>query len=162
MTEAKLCKYGDPTCPCADGDTCHYEGQNPWPAPPKGKFEPTKQSAGDKIRRELSGSSVERCCAEIAAQLADHNEREERRGKPLLGELTEEETKTEVEYLGRLLDTAKAIRIDQEREIFRLRKAFELACAEVADDHDRQPEYVAKSYLELADRAIEGERQKEK
>ena len=26
-----LCKYGDPTCPCQDGDMCHYEGPNPWP-----------------------------------------------------------------------------------------------------------------------------------
>ena len=23
------CKYGDPTCPCQDGDMCHYEGPNP-------------------------------------------------------------------------------------------------------------------------------------
>jgi hypothetical protein len=27
------CKYGDPTCPCQDGDLCHYEGKNAWPAP---------------------------------------------------------------------------------------------------------------------------------
>lgn len=24
-----LCKYGDPLCPCQDGDMCHYEGPNP-------------------------------------------------------------------------------------------------------------------------------------
>lgn len=23
------CKYGDPSCPCQDGDSCHYEGDNP-------------------------------------------------------------------------------------------------------------------------------------
>jgi hypothetical protein len=23
------CKYGDPLCPCQDGDMCHYEGDNP-------------------------------------------------------------------------------------------------------------------------------------
>lgn len=23
------CKYGDPTCPCQDGDACHYEGPEP-------------------------------------------------------------------------------------------------------------------------------------
>ena len=23
------CKYGDPFCPCQDGDMCHYEGPNP-------------------------------------------------------------------------------------------------------------------------------------
>jgi hypothetical protein len=27
------CKYGDPFCPCQDGDTCHYEGNNPMTAP---------------------------------------------------------------------------------------------------------------------------------
>lgn len=28
-----ICKYGDPFCPCPDGDMCHYEGPNPMPAP---------------------------------------------------------------------------------------------------------------------------------
>ena len=28
------CKYGDPYCPCQDGDMCHYEGPNPM-TPPK-------------------------------------------------------------------------------------------------------------------------------
>ena len=27
------CKYGDPTCPCQDGDPCHYEGDNPMTPP---------------------------------------------------------------------------------------------------------------------------------
>lgn len=27
------CKYGDPACPCQDGDTCHYEGKDAWPKP---------------------------------------------------------------------------------------------------------------------------------
>lgn len=31
--EKKGCKYGDPYCPCQDGDSCHYEGENPM-APP--------------------------------------------------------------------------------------------------------------------------------
>jgi hypothetical protein len=26
------CKYGDPFCPCQDGDQCHYEGENPMTA----------------------------------------------------------------------------------------------------------------------------------
>lgn len=26
--EVKRCAYGDPFCPCQDGDTCHYEGSN--------------------------------------------------------------------------------------------------------------------------------------
>ena len=28
------CKYGDPTCPCQDGDPCHYEGENAMNVPP--------------------------------------------------------------------------------------------------------------------------------
>lgn len=35
------CKYGDPGCPCQDGDECHYEGENPWP-PPKPAESPRK------------------------------------------------------------------------------------------------------------------------
>ena len=27
------CRYGDPTCPCQDGDMCHYEGPKAWPKP---------------------------------------------------------------------------------------------------------------------------------
>ena len=23
------CRWGDETCPCQDGDPCHYEGENP-------------------------------------------------------------------------------------------------------------------------------------
>lgn len=25
------CPGSDPTCPCRDGDSCHYRGENPWP-----------------------------------------------------------------------------------------------------------------------------------
>ena len=31
--EPKKCKYGDPRCPCQDGDQCHYEGKNPMTPP---------------------------------------------------------------------------------------------------------------------------------
>lgn len=27
--QALRCAYGDPTCPCQDGDLCHYEGKDP-------------------------------------------------------------------------------------------------------------------------------------
>ena len=27
--QEKRCKYGDPFCPCQDGDICHYEGKDP-------------------------------------------------------------------------------------------------------------------------------------
>ena len=33
MTLGLPCKYGDPTCPCQDGDMCHYEGPNPMTPP---------------------------------------------------------------------------------------------------------------------------------
>lgn len=29
IIEARACPHGDPTCPCQDGDTCHYEGPDP-------------------------------------------------------------------------------------------------------------------------------------
>lgn len=29
MPKGEPCKYGDPYCPCQDGDLCHYEGENP-------------------------------------------------------------------------------------------------------------------------------------
>lgn len=32
-SEKTPCKHGDPSCPCQDGDSCHYEGANPWPEP---------------------------------------------------------------------------------------------------------------------------------
>lgn len=32
---APECFYGDPTCPCQDGDPCHYEGDDPMNVPPE-------------------------------------------------------------------------------------------------------------------------------
>jgi hypothetical protein len=29
----KKCEFGDPACPCQDGDMCHYKGDNPFPQP---------------------------------------------------------------------------------------------------------------------------------
>jgi hypothetical protein len=31
-----VCKYGDPFCPCPDGDMCHYEGPGAWKPPQTG------------------------------------------------------------------------------------------------------------------------------
>jgi hypothetical protein len=39
----KTCKYGDKSCPCQDGDTCHYEGKNPMKPP---KAEPVQEPFG--------------------------------------------------------------------------------------------------------------------
>jgi hypothetical protein len=35
MTESKTttCIGNDPSCPCQDGDMCHYRGPNAWPIP---------------------------------------------------------------------------------------------------------------------------------
>lgn len=30
---ARTCPHGDPTCPCQDGDACHYEGDDPMQPP---------------------------------------------------------------------------------------------------------------------------------
>lgn len=32
------CPYGDPTCPCQDGDPCHYTGPNPMTPPGQWSF----------------------------------------------------------------------------------------------------------------------------
>ena len=32
---SRVCPGGDPTCPCQDGDLCHYEGPDAWPIPSK-------------------------------------------------------------------------------------------------------------------------------
>jgi hypothetical protein len=63
------CKYGDPTCPCQDGDMCHYEGPNPWPEPdPLRKVYSaathlamrTGQTAGDHNEYYVTLSQLER------------------------------------------------------------------------------------------------------
>lgn len=33
MGESGMCPHGDPTCPCPDGDACHYEGADAWICP---------------------------------------------------------------------------------------------------------------------------------
>lgn len=33
LTAPPACKRGDPSCPCQDGDPCHYEGDNPMTPP---------------------------------------------------------------------------------------------------------------------------------
>jgi hypothetical protein len=51
-TGVRPCKYGDPTCPCQDGDMCHYEGEDPWH---KGSAtEPTPQCTEDCLRKGYS------------------------------------------------------------------------------------------------------------
>lgn len=53
------CPYGDSTCPCPDGDMCHYEGPDPM-SPPSGYTqavdEPVDRVLG-RHRREVPKSS---------------------------------------------------------------------------------------------------------
>jgi len=48
-SKTKPCKYGDVTCPCQDGDPCHYEGENPM-TPPR------KEARTQKARIALLGN----------------------------------------------------------------------------------------------------------
>ena len=52
------CKYLDPTCPCQDGDTCHYEGDNPWSVP------------SDRVRAIIAATQEK--CAQVADAYARH------------------------------------------------------------------------------------------
>ncbi len=50
------CAYGDPTCPCQDGDDCHYEWDKkrktpPWPRPDMRLSMKTKAQVVDELRR---------------------------------------------------------------------------------------------------------------
>lgn len=62
------CPYGDPTCPCRDGDACHYEWAGdtpPWPHPkharrrPKGECAYCDQYGDDPMMPRHNAS--ERC-----------------------------------------------------------------------------------------------------
>lgn len=36
-TSGRVCSHGDPTCPCQDGDVCHYEATEDTPAMTPGR-----------------------------------------------------------------------------------------------------------------------------
>lgn len=50
----KACPHGDRFCPCPDGDTCHYEGANPSPAP---KAE--GEAASSRAAQSAEGTAAE-------------------------------------------------------------------------------------------------------
>lgn len=52
-----VCKYGDPLCPCPDGDQCHYEGKDAWPAPQAGPSVHSSESDGKAVQRPVGGKS---------------------------------------------------------------------------------------------------------
>lgn len=59
------CKYGDPLCPCQDGDMCHYEGPNPMAAPqPLG----VPRSGGEQIPRQGPRSTQQNLQPEASPQ----------------------------------------------------------------------------------------------
>lgn len=35
LVERVDCAGQNPSCPCQDGDTCHYAGRDPWPVIPE-------------------------------------------------------------------------------------------------------------------------------
>lgn len=40
------CPGKDATCPCQDGDACHYEGPNAWPIPTEARQQPNQDGGG--------------------------------------------------------------------------------------------------------------------
>lgn len=57
--QERRCKYGDPYCPCQDGDTCHYEGKDPM-APSAGAQGETQAdcAAALSMARDWLGASA--------------------------------------------------------------------------------------------------------
>jgi hypothetical protein len=63
--DKKECKYGDPACPCQDGDACHYEGENPLKKPTwwhrvKAKLEKDADVAGEDFGNALGEAFANR------------------------------------------------------------------------------------------------------
>lgn len=71
--EPRLCKYGDPTCPCPDGDLCHYEGKDAWPAPAvshNALTEPVRKAMMDHFSDKLSMEEIASFSYEISDNLS--------------------------------------------------------------------------------------------
>lgn len=60
MPKGEPCKFGDVTCPCSDGDPCHYEGPNPM-MPPAAR----KQASGNEKPMPTISATKRRTASEI-------------------------------------------------------------------------------------------------
>ena len=56
------CKYGDPSCPCQDGDHCHYEPHN-------ATLTPANNVPPEYVRRAIAAERE--ACAKIAIDHAE-------------------------------------------------------------------------------------------
>lgn len=50
------CRYGDPICPCQDGDMCHYEGPDPMTPPT-----PESDSTGTTTQQNPNPDKLDSC-----------------------------------------------------------------------------------------------------
>lgn len=53
------CKYGDPFCPCQDGDQCHYEGKDAWPIPKEENMEDEREETLQDLALKLDLANME-------------------------------------------------------------------------------------------------------
>ncbi|CAN5465722.1 hypothetical protein BH09PSE6_BH09PSE6_17890 [soil metagenome] len=62
------CIGEDPTCPCQDGDSCHYTGKNAWPLPSSYQRQKADETSGDTLNAD--GTTREQREAVYAANRA--------------------------------------------------------------------------------------------
>jgi hypothetical protein len=63
----RICKYGDPNCPCPDGDPCHYEGKDAF-TPPE-QMTNTARIAIDHATQQIESLKAENSA--LKQELAD-------------------------------------------------------------------------------------------
>lgn len=87
LSRSRPCPFGDPYCPCQDGDPCHYAGKNPWPAPLLYRIEEAI-AAAEQVAREARdhGNGAWPLCAEQVLRAAAADRVELRQITDLLGE----------------------------------------------------------------------------
>lgn len=66
------CPHGDPTCPCPDGLSCHYEGPDAWPSPTETQ---AARSARPSSRRVKVAATSVPSSSRLASQARRHGGR---------------------------------------------------------------------------------------
>lgn len=139
--QRRVCKFGDPSCPCQDGDMCHYEGPNPWSPPSEQQQMEWAAKASlftpERITSVVSLRKIETELAELGdlLQLAiqDGNEAEIAAIQEQIGKyLTAEQRKVD-SYHGFIrngLNLIGEIKAEEER-LYGVRKALEGALERV-------------------------------